>query len=283
MRRVFLLLAILSILLTACASKEEQASKIVSDFVAFVSSNDSVSVIKVYPSSENFYSKLPKLNDIEIISSTVKDSIAYVEAVSKYYDDNSKFIQKNMKFYISLNSHTPTIVDSEGLIEYPDEINRFAIKIGAINRNSRDVLKGTLYPHIASALYIEFLRHQWRINSGIERVSWSWEADYGTPNGRCTIKNTLPFTVKNVKYKITYFRGNDIIGSDDGTAAYEIGSGDLKSFTFYSSGVNGYRAQTARIEFEVPEKYVYEWTLNDNYDISEFDEIQKVKSQIKSL
>lgn len=283
MRKACYLLAIISILLTACTSKEEQASKIVTDFVAAISSNDSVSVVKAYPYSENFYSNLPKLNDIEIIASVVKDSIATIEAVSKYYDDNSNFIQKNMKFYVSLNSDTPTIVDSEGLIEYPDDINKFALKIGAINRNSRDVAKGTLYPHIASALYVEFLRHQWRINSGIERISWSWEADYGTPHGRCTIKNTLPFTVKNVKYKVTYFRGNDIIGSDDGTAAYEIGPGDLKSFTFYSSGVNGYRAQTARIEFEVPEKYVYEWTLNDNYDIGEFDEIQNIMSQLKSI
>lgn len=283
MRKALFLIISLSILLSACTSKEEQASKVVNEFVASLSSNDSVNVVAKYPAAEKFFSQLPNLNDIEITSSVVKDSIATVEAVSKYYDDNSNFIQKNLKFYISLNSDTPTIVDSEGLISYPDEISQFASKIGAINRNSRDVAKGTLLPHIRSALYVEFLRHQWKINSGIERVSWSWEADYGTPHGRCTIKNTLPFTVKNIKYKITYYRGNDIIGSDDGTAAYEIDPGDLKSFTFYSSGVNGYRAQTANISFEVPEKYVYEWTFNDSYDNGEFEEINKVMKQIKNL
>lgn len=283
MRKAILLFAALTILLSACTSKEEQASKIVYDLVSAISNNDSVSVVKIYPSSDKFYSKLPKLNDIEVTYSVVKDSIATVEAVSKYYDDNSNFIQKNMKFFVSLNSDAPTIVDSEGLIVYPDDINQFAIKIGAINRNSRDVAKGTLYPLITSTLYAEFLTRQWIINFRIERVSWSWEADYGIPHGKCTIKNTLPFTVKNVKYKITYYRGDEIVGSDDGTAAYEIGSGDLKSFTFYSSGVNGYRVQTARIEFEVPEKYIYEWTLSDNYDKDEFEEIQKIKSQLKTI
>lgn len=51
----------------------------------------------------------------------------------------------------------------------------------------------------------------------------------------------------------------------------------MKSFRFYSSGVNGYRARTARISFEVPESQAIEWTLRKSYTGNEFKEYLDTK------
>lgn len=272
MTRFFTIFSVLLTIvsLVSCKSSITKASETVAAFASGVATSDSVTAVKYYPATKDFYSLLPHIGEIEITEAKEVDDNIVIVGQSSYYDKKSVFIQQNLTFWVKKAENGFVIFDSKGLLELPKELKDFPYRVGAIDKHSKDVTIGKYYNRIIGFFYYECFKKSNLLNSGIKKISWSWEADWGTPNGNCTIKNELPFTVKDVKYKITYFNGDDIVGSDDGTAAYSLDSGSLKSFTFYSSGVNGYRARTARIEFEVPERFAIEWVLNENYEGNEF-------------
>jgi hypothetical protein len=226
-----------------------------------------------------FIAALPKLTELQIIETKENNNSVVVECQGSYYDENCVFVQKSLTFIVQKIDGKYRIVDSKGLLSIPEELETFALRTGAVTPNSTDVEIDKVSDNLRAFFLIKYWTRSLEIDTAIEKESFSWEADYGTPNGKCTIKNTLPFTVKDIKYKIKYYRGNELIGSDDGTAAYELDAGSQKSFTFYSSGVNGYRAQTAVITFEVPDKYIVDWVLNDTYYGSEFAEYLNSKQK----
>lgn len=253
----------LAILVASCASKSEKATKVVEAFASAVAAQDSTATVKAYPKCKDFYANLPKLTDIEIQSVEEKDSIVVVKVSSSYYNENNAFTQKQFTFWTKKAGSDFIIYDSNGLLTLPNGLDQYAYNKGALTHSSNDVAINTKMGELAGEFYMALMTNVSKLNNGIKTVSWSWEADFGTPHGRATVKNELPFAVKGVKYKVTYFNGSTIVGSDDGTVAYdEIEPGAMKSFTFYSSGVNGYSARSARLEFEVPEKYAYEWTIS---------------------
>lgn len=272
MTRFFTFMSVLLTIvsLVSCKSSTDKASETVVAFASAVATSDSVSAVKYYPATKDFYSLLPQIGEIEITETKeVGDNIVVV-GQSSYYDKNSAFVQQTLTFWVKKSDDGFVIIDSKGMLELPKDLKDFPYRVGAVDKNSKDATIGKYYNRIIGFFYYECFKKSILLNNGIKKISWSWEADWGTPNGKCTIKNELPFTIKDVKYKITYFNGDDIVGSDDGTAAYSLDSGSLKSFTFYSSGVNGYRARTARIEFEVPERFAIEWVLNEDYTGNEF-------------
>lgn len=270
------------LLLISCTSGSEKASNSVKTFASGLAENDSASVVSVYPETQHFYSLLPKISEVEITEVQKKDSCFIVKCQSSFYDDKSTFVQKNFQFWVINDGGKYLIRDSKGLIDLPTELDHYPYDIGALKQDYKDVELGSNLSDIMMCFYTDCLSHSWRLNNGIKKLSWSWEADWGTPNGKCTIKNELPFEVKDVKYRITYYNGDEVVGSDDGTAAYSIESGAMKSFTFYSSGVNGYRARTAQIEFEVPEKYAIQWTLEESHNGTEFAEFKRTRNAISS-
>ncbi len=283
MRSHFICACFFTLLLVSCTSGTEKASDRVKTFASSLAENDSASVVSVYPEVKNFYSLLPKISQVEITEVQEIDSCFVVKCQSSFYDNKSSFVQKNFQFWVKDIGGKYIIQNSTGLIDLPTELGNYPFEIGALRRNYKDVELGSNLSDILFCFYSDCLRHSWRLNNGIKKLSWSWEADWGTPNGKCTIKNELPFNVKDVKYKITYYNGDEIVGSDDGTAAYSLESGAMKSFTFYSSGVNGYRARNARIEFEVPEKYAIQWTLEEPHNGTEFEEFKKIRDAVSSL
>lgn len=265
------------LLVSSCTSKTDKAQEIVRDFSKALSNVDSIAIKRIYPSSASFFNLFPTMGDIDEISAKEDGDYILVDCKSGHYDEHSHFVQSKFSCWVKDEDGKLIISDSKGLITLPEEFGTYPYEIGAVTKYSKDVELGNKYDDIQRCFYTECLRNVMALNLGIERVSWSWEADYGTPNGDCTIKNTLPFTVKNVKYKITYYRGDEIVGEDDGTAASSIDPGSMKSFRFYSSGVNGYRARTARISFEVPESQAIEWTLRKSYTGNEFKEYLDTK------
>lgn len=267
------------LLFASCSSPSDKANKLVNLFANATNTEDSVTIVKAYPNASKFFAELPNLTELQIVETSEKNNSVVVECQSSYYDENCVFVQKPLTFMVQEVDGEYRIVDSKGLLTVSDGLNTFALKTGAVTPNSTDVEINAVRKDLGAFFLEKYWLRSLEINIAIKKVSFSWEADYGTPNGKCTIKNTLPFAVKNVTYKIKYYCGDELVGSDDGTAAYELDAGALKSFTFYSSGVNGYRAQTARITFEVPDKYIMEWILNDTYDGTEFAEYVNSKQK----
>lgn len=255
-----------AILVASCSSNSEKATEVVKSFASAVTAQDSTATVKVYPKSKDFYSKLPKVSGFEVKSVDERDNSFIVSATCSYYDESNTFKQRDLTFWTKKDGSDFIIYDSKGLLSLPEGLDKYAYKKGILSPTSTDVSISSKIGEVGKEFYKALLSNLEKLNNGIEKLSWSWEADYGTPNGRVTIKNTLPFAVKNVKYKITFYGYDDetVVGNDDGTVSYdEIEPGEMKSFTFYSSGVNGYAAQRANIRFEVPEKYAYEWTISD--------------------
>lgn len=274
MTRFFSLIGVLIAIvsLASCKSNADKASETVIAYATAMSADDSITAVHLYPNSKHFYGLMPHIGAFEVGNIKELNGSYEISGQSSYYDKNSRFHQQKLTFWVQNKNGDFVITDSKGMMELPEDLGTYPYQIGAITPVSRDVAIGTNYKDIVSCFYIDCIRKSWKLNNGIEQINWSWDADWGTPHGSCTIKNTLPFTVKNIQYKITYYNGDAIVGSDDGIAVYELGSGDLKSFTFYSSGVNGNQAKTAHIEFEVPEHYAIEWVLNDKYSGNEFQQ-----------
>lgn len=268
------------LLLVACSSGSKKASNSVKTFASALAEKDSARVVSIYPKAQHFFSLLPKINEMEISEVQEKDSCFVVKCQSSFYDEKSTFVQKNFQFWIKNVDGKYLIQNSTGLIDLPTELGNYPYEIGALRRDYTDVELGSNFRDIMACFYADCMSHFWRLCNGIKKLSWSWDANWGTPNGKCTIKNELPFEVKDVKYKITYYNGDEIVGSDDGTAAYSLESGAMKSFTFYSSGVNGYRARSANIEFEIPERYAIQWTLEEPHYGTEFAEFKGTRNTI---
>lgn len=278
----FTICLLFTLVLISCTDGSKKSEEVVKGFANAVNEQDSSTMLKYYPAAKPFIQMIDQMGDVEISGIEAKDSKYTVKCKTGFYDENSKFVQHDVYFFIEKVDAGFVITDSKGLIHLPADLGNYPYNIGAITKYSKDIEIGTKGEDIMACFYADWLRHVWRINSGIETISWSWETNWGTPNGKCTIKNTLPFRVSNVKYKITYYNGNDIIGSDDGTAASSIDAGGTKSFSFYSSGVNGYLVRTAHIEFEVPERYAIEWTLNQSFTGNEFEEYKNIHSVINT-
>lgn len=271
------ILMICAIFLISCTNGIKKSEEVVRGFVAAATDQDSVEMVKYYPSIKPYISKLDKIEDVEIDDVSEKDKVYSVKCTSGFYDEKSRFVQNKVTFFVEKTDKGWLISDSKGMIHLPPDMGNYPEKIGAIKETSRDREIGQKYDDIVACFFSDLFSHTLELVSGIKKLNWSWEADWGTPNGNCTIRNTLPFSVSNVKYKITYYNGGEVVGTDDGTAASSMDPGETKSFSFYSSGVNGYKAQSAGILFEVPEEYALEWTLSQPFSGNEFAEFKKRK------
>ena len=280
MKGHILLCFLVLILISSCKSRTDKAQDVVRDYITASSSSDTAFMKSSYPLSSPFVDKIPQISELTNLSVEDKGKKILVKGTAGYYDEKSHYVQTELSFWVEEKDGKLIIVDSMGLLSVPEDLGLFPYRTGALRPNSKDVEIGTKMADILEYFYTECLRNCWTLNSGIEKLSWSWSADWGTPNGKCTIKNNLPYEVKDVKYKITYYNGDEIVGADDGTAAYTLEAGAMKSFTFYSSGVNGYRAKSAKIEFDVPERFAIQNVLNKNYSGNEFSEYLKLKSNL---
>ena len=275
-----ILIVLVFLLVSSCKSKVDKAQDTVVEYIAASSISDSDAMKSLYPLSSPFVDKIPQLTELIVVSKEEKGTKVLVKGTAGYYDEKCHYVQNELTFWLEEIDGNFVIVDSKGLLTIPEDIGTFHYRIGALKPTSNDVEIGTKMPDIIKFFYKECFHHYLTLNFGIEKLSWSWRADWGTPNGKCTIRNNLPYEVKDVKYRITYYNGDDVVGVDDGTAAYTLDAGAMKSFTFYSSGVNGYRVRSAKIQFEVPEKFAIQSVLNKRYSGNEFSEYLKLKSDL---
>lgn len=201
-----------------------------------------------------------------------KDDTYTVNGENSYYDDNGKFVQNKVSFLVGKNGKSMSIRQSTGLLQLPKEMECFGKLTGAIREGDSDLSISKKYDKLSTLFFITYVTYQTRLNNGIKINYWEWDADYGTPNGKATVTNTLPFDVYNVKYRIVYSRskGGVKIGEDEGIAFSNLKSGQKQSFAFYSSGVSCYGGN-AHMSFELPQKLALEWMLNDEYTGNEFE------------
>lgn len=162
MTRFFTIFSVLLTIvsLVSCKSSITKASETVAAFASGVATSDSVTAVKYYPATKDFYSLLPQIGEIEITEAKEVDDNIVIVGQSSYYDKKSVFIQQNLTFWVKKAENGFVIFDSKGLLELPKELKDFPYRVGAIDKHSKDVTIGKYYNRIIGFFYYECFKNQ---------------------------------------------------------------------------------------------------------------------------
>lgn len=255
----------------SCSNGKEEAKRVAEQFAESAKDLADTAQAKVcYPSCVDL-SGCVTIGDLEINDIKEKGDNKYsVSCTNGYYNEKGNFVQNDVTLIIGKDKRSKyAIQKSYGLVQLPGDLKKYGLLTGAISESTDDVGVSNRLPKLAAMFYNTLSSYKSRLNDGIRINYWSWESPYGTPHGQATITNTLPFDVYNVKYHITYYRGDTTYGEDDGLAFNQLESGATKTFRFYSSNVT-FSNGRARLDFELPEELALKWMLNDDYTGQEY-------------
>lgn len=148
------------------------------------------------------------------------------------------------------------IYDSKGLCNLSDDpIYMFAKRKGYIQGDTlTDQQISKKYSEASTAIISLSLKFYTYLTENVTIANWNWEtSDYSySASGRGVVKNNTQYTIPNVKYVVTYLKGNGTeVTQDDGYVTYdEIRPYGMKSFSFYTSYVGDASRAKIRLEFD---------------------------------
>lgn len=254
----------LLLLASSCSDNEQEARKVVERFAEAAKENsDTASAKDCYPDFHKLAGDV-KVGDFQINEiMEVKNDTFNVMCTNGYYDKNAHFVQDTVKLTVGKAKQGKIeILQSVGLFQLSKPLKKYGLITGKITRSTSDSELRDKYRELFTAFCSTLYSYENRLNNGIKINHWEWEVDFGTPNGKATVTNTLPFDVYNIQYHITYKHGATICGEDEGLALSKLRKGEKKTFQFYSSGVTTYGG-TATLTFQLPGKLALEWMFND--------------------
>lgn len=115
---------------------------------------------------------------------------------------------------------------------------------------------------------IRGLPNAYYLTENVTIANWNWEtSDYSySASGRGVVRNNTQYTIPNVKYVVTYLKGNGTeVTQDDGYVTYdEIRPYGMKSFSFYTSYVGD--ASRAKIRLEFDNDFILKTVANGDYE-----------------
>lgn len=271
LRNIILLLVLL--IASSCTGLQDNAKKTVEAFAAGVKRAASRAELEKYYPDIKYLRQQYSIDDLTIDGCSENDDVVTVNCTNNFHDENGNVSKVKVYFKVVENGNGDYIItESRNLITLPKAVRRFAELTGALTDNTTDVKLGMRLPNIKAMLDEEFEKYKNAINNCIEVKHFSWETDYcGTPNGKVTIKNIMPFDLEVFNYKIDYTNRGVLVGTDEGVAVTSLKSGETKSFSFYSSGV-GDDAYRAQISFYVPDEAALDMVLTAGYTGKEYKE-----------
>lgn len=276
MMRLYTLILSCLVLLSSCSNKTDEAKIVVKSFFASAS-DETLNTSEFYPSFDTLDLKL-RSDVVDIIGAPKKtgDTIC-MTCVNNYTNERGVFKQDTVRLFLCPNSQSKKleIVSSKGLVLPDASLMDFGMKVGAYKPGViyDDVELSKRNSKLSSFYFHEYLDMNIELRTGIEIVNWSWEtSDYsGDAHGKARIKNKLPFTVKNIDYKVTYYDySGEYMTEDSGTACRELHPDERYDFTFWSS--HAHRPKTANLRLVFSDKTILELINKKYYSGSEFEE-----------
>ena len=259
MGKVFNILYLLTFIfvLTSCESKrKERAIAAVQSFYNSYKNDDYDGCRKLYPNIGILEGDFYKTDELELKGIFRKennptDYFYIVFCENKWTNDFGKTHTREMRFYLkeTNNKDVPFLItDSKGFLYPEDNINKFAVNTGAIEKNdTTDILKSKKLKEAKKV----FNTLKERVRNGAKEgmsSNWNWDLEdyYGNyASGRCTVTNNSKNPVKNPKYRINYRRTKkgDVVATDDGVITYGwMYPNESKSVTWFTnnlpSGIN---------------------------------------------
>lgn len=272
-RQQNIIMLFILLIVTSCTSQQDKAKKTVEAFVAGVKGTASRAELEKYYPDIKYLRRQYFIEDLTIDGCSENDDVVMVNCTNSFHDDTGNLRKVKVHFKVVENGNGEYIItESKNLIILPKAAKRFAELTGALTEKTTDVKLGMRLPNIKAMFDEELERYKNAINNCIEVKYFSWSTDYwGTPNGRVTIKNIVPFDLGVFNYKIEYTNRGLLVGTYVGEAAASLKSGETKSFSFYSSGVTG-KANQAQLSFYVPDEAALDMVLDAGYTGKEYKE-----------
>ncbi len=244
----------LCILLSSCDGRKiERAKESLTSFQNAYKQEDLDKALVLYPNLRELNGQFRKLDTIEFIDGEVNSDTVIINGQTKWTNPLGKTFSNEVVFYMTPKEidgkNTYIINDTKGFISFDDSaLYKFALKKKKGLSGMTDVHKSNA---ITNCEYdFEQKKQQARdyINNNLSISGFNWELSYfgNSASGRAVLTNNTGMPLSNIKYKVTYYKSDDVtvVTTDDGTAVYSytsIAPGESKSFTWYTSYVNGAR------------------------------------------
>ncbi len=288
-KNLFNIAAIMLLTSAFCScSHEKEARAAVEKFITAWKSADEVDMKEAYPDVE----KLPsyyKADEASITEISLGENDTYEATVHmKFTNGFGKTSERDITFYVEpkeKDSKDAYIVfDSKGLCSFSesDAANyyKFAKSVGAIKPDCKTDVQIAQGMVDAMPLFVEYmLKAQLYLQDNVPFSACNWQkgyySDYASGNAVC--KNNTPYDIPNLKYKVTFYRGDNVVTEDDGYIEYgSLKAGTSTSFSFYTSYVGN--ASTARVEAVFDTNFIEELVANSLYDGTEYKESLKASN-----
>lgn len=277
-------IAILSSAFCSC-SHEKEARAAVEKFITAWKSADEVDMKDAYPDVE----KLPsyyKADEASITEISSGENDTYEAKVHmKFTNGFGKTFERDITFYVEPkekdNKDSYIVFDSKGLCSFTESDSekyyKFAKSVGAIKPDYKTDVQIAQGMVDAMPLFLQYmLKAQLYLQENVTFSAFNWQkgyySDYASGNAVC--KNNTPYDIPNLKYKVTFYRGDNVVTEDDGYIEYgSLKAGASTSVSFYTSYVGN--ASTARIEAVFDNDFIEELVANSRYDGTEYKESLK--------
>lgn len=246
--------------LVSCGYKKE-AKEVTQDFFSAIKNNKEEKMVELYPevgNLQNYYK-----SDTIIVKEVkeLEDKKYSVALTNKFTNGFGKNTESDIIIYTKPKddkkpSDGYVIYDSKGLCNLSDDpIYMFAKRKGYIQGDTlTDQQISKKYSEASTAIISLSLKFYTYLTENVTIANWNWEtSDYSySASGRGVVRNNTQYTIPNVKYVVTYLKGNGTeVTQDDGYVTYdEIRPYGMKSFSFYTSYVGDASRAKIRLEFD---------------------------------
>lgn len=260
--------------LVSCGYKKE-AKEVTQDFFSAIKNEKEEKMVELYPAVgnlQNYYkSDTIILKDV----TELEDKKYSVALINKFTNGFGKSTESQIVLYTKpKDDKNPSdgyvIYDSKGLCNLSDDpIYKFAKRKGYIQGNSlTDQQISKKCSEASSALITLSLKFYKYLTENVTVENWNWETnDYSySASGSGVVKNKTQYTIPNVKYVVTYLKGNGTeVTQDDGYVTYdEIRPYGMESFSFYTSYVGD--ASRAKIKLEFDNDFILKTVANGEFE-----------------
>ncbi len=261
------ILVTLILFLTSCDGKKiEEAQASLTEFQEAYKQENLDKVKELYPKILELQGSFRKIDTIEFGEGEVTNDTVEIKGKTKWTNPIGKVFSNDVVFYMipkEINGKKTYIIDdTKGFISFEDSnLYKYALKKKSGLPGMTDIAKSS----VVSSYLLEFETAKQQVKNMIESnlaiSGMNWETGYYSDyaHGRAVVTNNTGMNLPRIKYKVTYYKRDNttVITTDDGTVDYSgLSAGQSKSFTWYTSYVNG--ARYARVDCYIDDDNFFE-------------------------
>ncbi len=269
---------LVTIVLSSCSADKSEAIQLAEDFFSSLSDTTNGNPSDFYPQYVNLdVEGKSDVVDIDESDVSVSNDTFIVRCYNSYTDVSGTFRQDSVILFVAKNKKGKmSIYDSRGLVEADRDTQYFGKATGAFsNAPLRDVELAKRIAAVHAMMYDEYWSTKSELAEKVKLLNWSWETGYsGEAHGEGRVVNNLSYSIEGIKYHINYYdRSGKFMAQDDGSINKKLYSGEICSFTFWSS--NAKYPATANLQIDFPDKVVVEILKNKAYMGDEYQKFIK--------